>query len=127
MLQFLSRKEREKARKLIKRMRTASMACAMVCGMGTAFVGIGIADMNMASLITGGIVVMVFMVSGFICEIKAEEAEADVRCARSSSYPEYDAHRLSRRARAAGYALPGVRRGCRVLLYHNNRPDDCGL
>ena len=78
VLQFPNRKEREKARKLIKRMRTASMACAMACGMGTAFVGIGIADMNMASLITGGIVVLVFMVSGFVCEIKAEEAEADV-------------------------------------------------
>lgn len=78
VLQFLSRKEREKARRFQKRMRTASLACAMVCGMGTTFVGIGIADMNMASLITGGIVVLVFMVSGFICEIKAEEAEADV-------------------------------------------------
>lgn len=78
MLQFPNRKEREKARKLIKRMRTAALACAMACGMGTTFVGIGIADMNMASLITGGIVVLVFMVSGFICEIKAEEAETDV-------------------------------------------------
>ena len=78
MLKFPNRKEREKARKLIKRMRTAALACAMACGMGTTFVGIGIADMNMASLITGGIVVLVFMVSGFICEIKAEEAEADV-------------------------------------------------
>ena len=78
MLQFPNRKEREKTRKLIKRMRTAALACAMACGMGTTFVGIGIADMNMASLITGGIVVLVFMVSGFICEIKAEEAEANV-------------------------------------------------
>ena len=78
VLQFPNRKEREKARKLIKRMRTAALACAMACGMGTTFVGIGIADMNMASLITGGIVVLVFMVSGFICEIKAEEAETDV-------------------------------------------------
>ena len=78
MLQFPNRKEREKARKLIKRMRTAALACAMACGMGTAFVGIGIADMNMASLITGGIVVLVFMTTGFVCEVKAEEAEADV-------------------------------------------------
>ena len=78
MLQFPNRKEREKARKIVKRMRTAALACAMACGMGTAFVGIGIADMNMASLITGCIVVLVFMISGFICEIKAEEAEADV-------------------------------------------------
>lgn len=75
MLQFPNRKEREKARKLIKRMRTAALACAMACGMGTAFVGIGIADMNVASLITGGIVVLVFMISGFICEIKAEGLE----------------------------------------------------
>ena len=78
VLQFPNRKEREKARKLIKRMRTAALACAMACGMGTAFVGIGIADMNVASLITGGIVVLVFMISGFICEIKAEEAEVNV-------------------------------------------------
>ena len=75
MLQFPNRKEREKARKLAKKMRTASLACAMACGMGTTFVGIGIADMNMASLITGGVVVLVFMISGFLCEIKAEEAE----------------------------------------------------
>ena len=78
MLKFPNRKEREKARKLIKRMRTAALACAMACGMGTTFVGIGIADMNMASLITGGIVVLVFMTTGFVCEVKAEEAESNV-------------------------------------------------
>lgn len=75
MLKFPNRKEREKARKLIKRMRTAALACAMACGMGTTFVGIGIADMNVASLIIGGIVVLVFMTTGFVCEVKAEEAE----------------------------------------------------
>ena len=78
VLQFPNRKEREKARKLIKRMRTAALACAMACGMGTTFVGIGIADMNVASLITGGIVVLVFMTTGFVCEVKAEEAESNV-------------------------------------------------
>lgn len=78
MLQFPNRKEREKARKRQKQLRTASTACAMACGMGTTFVGIGIADMNMASLITGAVVATVFLVSGFLCEIRAEEAESYV-------------------------------------------------
>ena len=75
MLQFPSRKAKEKARKLQKRMRSAALACAMACGGGTAFVGVGIAEMNMPAIITGGIVVLVFLVSGFLCEIRAEEAE----------------------------------------------------
>jgi hypothetical protein len=78
MLQFPNRKEREQARKLVKRMRTASLACAAACGGGTAFVGIGIAEMNMAAIITGGIVVLVFLISGFLCEIRADEVEGYV-------------------------------------------------
>lgn len=78
VLQFPSRKERQKAREKQQILRTATIACAMASGMGAAFAGIGVAEWNMAALITGAIIVVVFMISGIICETKAEEAEDDV-------------------------------------------------
>lgn len=77
VLTFPSRKEREKARKLQKQMRSAAMACAMICGMAAAFVGIGIASMHLPTLIAGAIGCIVFLVSGFVFEAKAEDGGAD--------------------------------------------------
>lgn len=77
VLTFPSRKAREKARKLRKQMRSAAMACAMICGMAAAFVGIGIASMHLPTLIAGAIGCIVFLVSGFVFEAKAEDGEAD--------------------------------------------------
>ena len=77
VLKFPNRREREKARKLVKRMRSASLACAMACGSGAAFIGISCAEGNVAGLVTGGLIVLVFLITGFCCEIKAEEAEGD--------------------------------------------------
>lgn len=73
VLTLPNRKDREKAKKKIKTLRTASLACAMACGMGTTFVAIGICEMNMAALITGAVIVTVFLLFGFACEAKAEE------------------------------------------------------
>lgn len=78
ILTIPNRRDREKARKRAKMYRTAEMACAMACGMGTTFVGIGICDMNVKALFIGGVIVGVFLLSGFICEIKAEDGESNV-------------------------------------------------
>ena len=78
VLQFPNSRERAKARRQAKVMRTASLACAMACGMGTTFLGIGIVEMNWTALITGAIIVLVFLISGYACEIRAEGVEEDV-------------------------------------------------
>lgn len=67
------RKRREKAKETARTLRTASLACAAACGVGTTFLAIGICDLNLAALVTGAVVVTVFLLFGFACEAKAEE------------------------------------------------------
>jgi hypothetical protein len=74
VVKFPSRRYVERARRKEKRLRVAALACAMFCGMGTTFVGIGIAELNTAAIITGGLIVLVFLLTGINCEAAAEEA-----------------------------------------------------
>lgn len=78
VVKFPSRRYVERARRKEKRMRVASLACAMFCGMGTTFLGIGIAELNTVAIITGGLIVLVFLITGATCEAAAEEAAANV-------------------------------------------------
>ena len=78
MLKFPNRKERERARKQIKKLRTFSLACAMVCGMGATFTGVGVAMNNIPTLVAGACGCLLFMIVGWTLEIKAEEVELDV-------------------------------------------------
>ena len=73
VLRFPSRKDAEKARKRQRRLHTAMLACAAACGMGVTFVAIGIADMNVKAMITGGIVTAVFLITGCICDAQMED------------------------------------------------------
>ena len=73
-----SRRYMERIRRKEKRMRVAALACAMFCGMGTTFVGIGIAELNTAAIIIGALVVLVFLITGITCESAAEEASENV-------------------------------------------------
>lgn len=63
-----------KAQKREKAMRTAARGCAMFTGMGAAVAGMGLADMHMPTLIVGTITALVFLLSGFALDIKADEA-----------------------------------------------------
>ena len=56
----------EHRKKKLRVLRTASVASAMICGMATAFVGLGVAAMHMPTIIIASAVCLVFMVSGFI-------------------------------------------------------------
>lgn len=71
------RKRREKSKETVRTLRTASLACAAACGVGTTFLAIGICEMNMAALITGAVIVTVFLLFGFACEAKADEMETE--------------------------------------------------
>ena len=73
VLQFPARKEKIKAQRKMRRLMTAMLACAAACGMGVTFVAIGIADMNLKAMITGGIVTAVFLITGFICDTQIED------------------------------------------------------
>lgn len=59
-------------------MRTAAQACVMITGMGAAFVGMGIASLHLPTLIVGAVAALVFLVSGFAFEAKADEALEEV-------------------------------------------------
>lgn len=72
VLQFPG-KEKIKARRKMRRLMTAMLACAAACGMGVTFVAIGIADMNVKAMITGGIVTAVFLITGCICDAQMED------------------------------------------------------
>ena len=72
MLQFPSRKEREKARKRARHLRTGALVCAAICGAGTAILANGINNMNAPTIISGAIVVLAFLISGFILDAMAE-------------------------------------------------------
>lgn len=78
VVKFPSRRYVERTRRKEKRMRAAAMACAMFCGMGTTFIGIGIVELNTAAIITGGLIVLVFLLTGVTCEAAAEEASDNV-------------------------------------------------
>lgn len=73
-----SRKEKARAQRRQQRAWTATLACAGACGVGTTFLAIGISEMNLAAMITGGIVLLVFMLSGYFCEAVAEAAMEEV-------------------------------------------------
>lgn len=74
VVKFPSRRYVERARRKAKRMRAAALACAMFCGMGTTFAGIGIVELNATAIIIGGLIVLVFLLTGINCEAAAEEA-----------------------------------------------------
>lgn len=73
-----SRKEKAKAYRRWKRLWAATLACAGACGVGTTFLAIGISDMNVMAMITGGVVVLVFLISGYWCEAMADAAMEEV-------------------------------------------------
>lgn len=78
MLQFPGRKEKIKAHRKMRRLMTAMLACAAACGVGVTFVAIGITDMNVKAMITGGIVTAVFLITGCICDAQMEDGVAYV-------------------------------------------------
>ena len=77
VLQFPG-KEKIKAHRKMRRLMTAMLACAAACGVGVTFVVIGITDMNVRAMITGGIVTAVFLITGCICDAQLEDGVAYV-------------------------------------------------
>lgn len=78
VVKFPSRRYAERIRRKEKRLRVTALASAMFCGMGATFVGIGIAELNTAAIITGGLIVLVFLLTGATCEAAAEEVAENV-------------------------------------------------
>lgn len=68
-----SRKQRIMAQRRHKRLRAAALACAMITGLASAFVGFGIALWNMATLICGTIAALAFLISGYVFEVMADD------------------------------------------------------
>lgn len=69
-----SRKQKIMAQRRHKRLRAAALTCAMITGLAAAFVGMGIAYWNMATLISGTIAALAFLTSGYVFEIMADDA-----------------------------------------------------
>lgn len=69
-----SRKQKIMAQRRHKRLRTAALACAMITGLSSAFIGMGIASLNMPTLIAGSIASIAFLISGYTFEIMADDA-----------------------------------------------------
>lgn len=63
-----NRKQRIREQKRRSALWSATLACAGFCGAGATFLAIGIGSMNMKAIVTGAIVVLVFMLFGFVCD-----------------------------------------------------------
>ena len=53
--------------------RTASLGCAMFCGMGTAYLGLGVAMWHLPTMVAGIVAAVVFLVAGWRLDEKVEE------------------------------------------------------
>lgn len=53
-------------------MRAGSLVCAMVTGVGAAFLGMGIAMQNQAAILVGSVIAALFLVTGSAMEMEEE-------------------------------------------------------
>lgn len=69
-----SRKQKIMAQRRHKRLRAAALTCAMITGVAAAFIGMGIACMNMPVMVAAGIAALTFLATGYVFEVMADDA-----------------------------------------------------